>query len=376
MKEKHLHIVCLDVPWPVDYGGVFDLFFKIKSLHEEGVKIHLHCFEYGRGEQPELEKYCVEVKYYSRTTGHHAFCFSTPHIVCSRNNPLLLQNLLKDDYPILLEGVHCTYYLHSGDLKGRKVFVRLHNVEYLYYDHLAKTTSSFLKKIYYKRESKLLKNYEASLKGKAVFWTVNDADKAIFENELGFPSIDNLPPFLPPYQPKFTGEKGCYCLYHGNLSVDENEKAVIWLLENIFSTIDIPIVIAGKKPSELLRKIVDERPQTCLVENPGEAEMQELIRKAQVNILPSFNSTGIKLKIINALFNGRHCLVNSAAVDGTGLSECCTVANSQQCMRNELEKLYHQPYTYYQFEHRSEVLGNMFSNKENAKKMIGWIWGG
>ena len=52
LAEKHLHIVCLDVPYPVDYGGVFDLFYKIKALSEAGVKIHLHCFEYGRGQQP------------------------------------------------------------------------------------------------------------------------------------------------------------------------------------------------------------------------------------------------------------------------------------------------------------------------------------
>jgi hypothetical protein len=49
---RHLHIICLNVPFPVDYGGVFDLFYKLPALHDQGVKIHLHCFEYGRGEQP------------------------------------------------------------------------------------------------------------------------------------------------------------------------------------------------------------------------------------------------------------------------------------------------------------------------------------
>jgi len=34
---------------------VFDLFYKIKTLHKLGIKIHLHCFEYGRGEQDELK---------------------------------------------------------------------------------------------------------------------------------------------------------------------------------------------------------------------------------------------------------------------------------------------------------------------------------
>ena len=42
------------------------MFYKIKALHELGIKIHLHCFEYGRGQQPELNKYCEEVFYYQR----------------------------------------------------------------------------------------------------------------------------------------------------------------------------------------------------------------------------------------------------------------------------------------------------------------------
>ena len=67
--SKTLHIICHDVPWPADYGGVVDLFYKIKALHEEGIKIKLHCFDYGRGKQNELNKYCEEVNYYERARG-------------------------------------------------------------------------------------------------------------------------------------------------------------------------------------------------------------------------------------------------------------------------------------------------------------------
>ena len=62
--EKYLHIICLDVPYPPDYGGVFDLFYKLRYLKERGVKIILHCFEYGRGQQSALNEYCTKVFYY------------------------------------------------------------------------------------------------------------------------------------------------------------------------------------------------------------------------------------------------------------------------------------------------------------------------
>jgi hypothetical protein len=66
MIDKHLHIVTHDVPWPADYGGVIDIFYTLKALHEQGVKIHLHCFTQDREPQKELEKYCSSIHYYHR----------------------------------------------------------------------------------------------------------------------------------------------------------------------------------------------------------------------------------------------------------------------------------------------------------------------
>ena len=37
MQEQHLHIITHDVPYPADFGGVVDLFYKIKWLSKIGV---------------------------------------------------------------------------------------------------------------------------------------------------------------------------------------------------------------------------------------------------------------------------------------------------------------------------------------------------
>ena len=42
--NKTLHVVALNIPWPANYGGVIDIYYKVKALHECGVKIILHCF--------------------------------------------------------------------------------------------------------------------------------------------------------------------------------------------------------------------------------------------------------------------------------------------------------------------------------------------
>ena len=132
-----LHIISFEIPYPPDYGGVVDVFYKIKALSVLGVKIHLHCFQYGRKEQPVLEKYCFKVYYYPRKTTKLKFFSRLPYIVASRESEELMSNLLKDKHPILMEGLHSTLYIKDERLKGRKIIVRSHNIEHNYYWQLA-----------------------------------------------------------------------------------------------------------------------------------------------------------------------------------------------------------------------------------------------
>ena len=374
--ERHLHVICFDVPYPVDYGGVFDLFYHLTTFYRLGIHIHLHCFEYGRGRQAELNKYCVEVYYYPRKKNLKTLLGSVPYIVASRANTQLLQNLQKDNYPVLMHGMHSTYYLHKGQLPGHRCFVRLCNVEHQYYAQLAHSAPFGIKKMYFLRESRLLKKYEASLANKANFWTLTEKDMDTMATLFGYKSIDYLPLYLPDYHSVYKPGMGGFCLYHGNLSVPENEQAAIWLIEKIFNQNQLPLVIAGKKPTKALESLIKNNKNTCLIANPSHAELQDLIEKAQVHVLPSMNTTGIKLKLINALYNGRHCVVNQAGADGSGLEKCCTIANSAKAMQDAVNYLFTLPFTPYTYNTRMQLLSKLYSNQANASQMISWIFEG
>jgi hypothetical protein len=372
--NDHLHIVCLDVPYPVNYGGVFDLFHKIRLLSGAGVKIHLHCFEYGRGPQPALDEYCAEVRYYARHRGHKGFSHRLPYIVCSRSNPQLLDRLLQDDYPILLEGIHCTYLLNDDRFAGRNIILRLHNVEHRYYRELYRCERSLLKKLYYLHESILLRGYERRIAGKVKILAVSEKDCEQYRREFGATDIDVLPVFLPFDQVQSKEGTGCFCLYHGNLSVPENERVVTWLLKNVFGSLDIPFIVSGKDPSPRLTRRIYRYPHTCLIPNPSEGELQDLIFKAQVNILPSFNCTGVKLKLLNALFNGRHCVVNPDAVEGSGLQATCHVAHCAGDIRDLVGQLSGKPFTVEEIAQRKKILGTLFDQDKNIRKLMYCIW--
>lgn len=371
--DKHLHIVCLDIPYPVDYGGVVDLFYKIKSLHQLGIKIHLHCFTKNRKPQEELNKYCDTVYYYQRKSNSKSFSFSRPLIVNSRVNEDLLNNLQMDNHPVLLEGIHCTYYLKTGQLNNRKIIVRLHNTEFAYYKHLAKHEGNLFKKIYYLHESKLLKKYEQAIAEKAIFLAVSKQDVDIYKYEFNA-AIHYLPVFLPYTLAVGKEGKGCYCLYHGNLSISENEEAVTWLLKNVFTKLNLPFVIAGKNPSQKLQKLAQAHQHTCLVSNPSDKELQDMICKAHVHVLPSLNNTGIKLKLLNAIFNGRHCLVNKLGVQGSGLESFCHLAEDAETFKNKIEELFTNPFTEQELQQRQGLLQTVFNNETNARQLMTFLW--
>ena len=373
MSEKHLHIIAHDVPWPADFGGVVDNYYKIKWLHSLGIKIHLHCFVKNRPPQKVLEKYCETVCYYRRK-GISSISLNIPYIISSRSNPELLQNLLKDNYPISFEGIHGTYHLYKNKLKDRKIFIRILNAEFIYYRELAVNELNLFKRFYYQNEARLLKKYEANVARKAHLLPLSMQDEIIFKEAFNVSQINFLPASLPWDNLSFNAGTGTYCLYHGNLSVNENEKAAQWLIENVFCELKIPFIIAGRSPRMELKNLVKKYDHIQLKENPNEAEMQMLVENAQVNVLPSFNKTGLKLKLLNALFNGRHCLVNPAGCEGSGTADLCTIAETPQDFKNEVKRLWNEVFTETKMQHRGATLKTLYNNEQNARRLIAWIW--
>lgn len=370
--ENHLHIISHDVPWPADYGGVIDIYYCIEALHALGIRVHLHCFTGKREPQAHLQNICRSVHYYPRKESVTGFSLQLPYIVSSRVSSKLEAELKKDDYPILIEGIHCSYMVYKNVFPGRKIFLRPFNIEQQYYANLAAFEKQFLKRQYYLHESKLLLRYEKIIAQKAPILNLSKTDQKFYSEKLGA-AARFLPVFLP-WQ-KITSKPGMgnYCLYHGNLSVNENDKAACWLLKSVFKTLPIPIVIAGKNPSYTVQSWVQKLPHAKLVANPDAATLQNLIENAQVNILPSFNTTGVKLKLLNALFNGRHCLTNEAGVAGSGLESITSLAHNPKSFAEQIQKMISLEFSDEDINKRAAVLYSLYNNTSNAATLCDWF---
>jgi hypothetical protein len=286
----------------------------------------------------------------------------------------LLQRLNADNQPILFEGIHTTWALNGLKNKNRPIHIRLHNVESHYYRILAKHQPLGFRKIYYLMESMLLKNWEKKLPDSIHYWAVSPEDVKRYQPIQPRASVVFLPVFLPWKDVKSAAGLGHFCLYHGNLSVSENAAVARWLLERVFNDIPVPLVIAGKHPSRELIALAHVHQHTCLVENPSDFELDDLIQKAQINVLPDFNETGVKLKVMHALFEGKHLLVNNRAAVGTGLVWNMQLPETQLEWKENIVQLFRTPFSEKLTEERKRMLEGTYNSDVNVQKLINGLW--
>ncbi len=327
--NKCLHIVTLDVPFPADYGGAIDMYTRLLALKRAGFTIHLHCFEYGRGKMPEAEelKLADRVYYYGRRTGVFSQLSSKPYIVKSRENDQLLKRLLSDSWPVLLEGQHCSGIAHALKMAEKRVLVRMHNIEWQYYSNLAKSANRFLDRFYFQVEARKLKRDEQALRDIPLA-CITEADAIHYKN-LGF-EVHWVPPVV--LRSSYESKPGEYYLFHGNLSVAENEEAVrIIIAENQRTPFSAHVIIAGKNPSALLSKQIEDAGFE-LQADPNTADMDALIAGARVHLLITRKVAGIKMKLLQSLGSQGHCIATKEMVENTGLAELCTIWEEDQTL--------------------------------------------
>jgi len=363
--DHSFHLVSFDIPVPVNYGGAIDVFHKIRMLSEMGTGIHLHCFQYGREPAEVLHNYCKSVDYYPRTINPLQFFSSLPYIVRSRTSKRLLDELLKDDKPILFEGLHSCHLLSHPLLKPRRKIVRTHNIEHDYYSSLGKVEKNLLRRGYFFSESARLKKFERVLNNADGIAAISLNDSLYFSSK--YPNVVKVSAFHPFCSMENLPGYGKYALYHGSLEVGENNEAALFLVRKVFGELGIPLIIAGNKPSRELQATVAQYSNIELRTGLETHEIYALVQNAHINVLPTFQATGIKLKLLAALFTGRHCVVNFPMVKDTGLEELCHCANSADVMRDTITRLMAVSFDSEEIEKRSRVLlNNGFSNKYNA----------
>lgn len=302
----HIQIVSFAVPFPADYGGAIDVYYKIKAFTDLGLKVHLHTFEYPPYLRSEaLEKICESVQYYPRTFPWKWF-FGTPYIIASRNNKILISNIIEKKIPVILEGLHTSCLVPYLKDKNISFIVRMHNVEWKYYELLAGAESSWLKRFYFKWEARFLKKYEKKISNIHFLATIAEKDTQYYQSHFPDSKVFQVNPF---HGMDFSVKNGIgnYALFHGNMSINENANAALFLIDKVFKSSNLKLLIAGKDAINF----DDQNSGISIVNNPSNDEMLKIQQEAQVHLIPNSQPTGMKLKWVHALHTARFIIVHS-----------------------------------------------------------------
>lgn len=367
-EQLTVHIVSFDIPLPADYGGVIDVFHKITHLHQANISVILHCFYKDRIQQDKLYTLCKKVYYYKRDL-KKAHLSLRPYIIASRNDKELLVNLCRDNYPIIFEGMHTCYFIDHPLLKNRNKIVRLHNIEHEYYTNLYHTEENLLKKFFFKIESAKLKFALKILSAATSFWAITPKEKDYFQKLFPKTPILLVNPFTNSNELNSKTGQGTYVLYHGNLSIPENIDSALFVLNHIAGKVDLPIIMAGKNPPETLLKAAEAK-KVKIHANPSESDLNELIRNAHINLVYSKYNSGLKLKLLTCLYNGRFCIANDLVIKNTFLEKTCIRANSSDEFIQTINNLKDKEFKNSDLEMRSKNLTQAYDMQKDIKKII------
>lgn len=352
------------------------MFQRIKILHELGFCIILHTFDYNSRATKEniytLKKWCESIYIYKRKKNIFDLFCTIPFIVISRKSNELLIRLSENNFPILFEGIHTTAFIDNNALIDHFKIVRTHNIESDYYAQLAKVTTNPLKKYFLIMESWKLKRYEnKTIPIADVVLTISEGDKTFFlqlnrNAQVLLPTITEIAD----NHKKMSNYNSKFILYHGNLSVAENEHATLFLIKNVFSKIDFSVVIAGKLPTKRLQKVINDIANIKLVASPNENEMKQLIHSAHIHVLYSFQPTGVKLKLMQVLQKGKYCIANENVVGQLPIREMVNVVNDTKAIINKINSLMMIEFNEEVFQKREKYLFQIYKDNISILKHV------
>ncbi|MBL7897343.1 MAG: hypothetical protein JNJ99_02325 [Crocinitomicaceae bacterium] len=98
--------------------------------------------------------------------------------------------------------------------------------------------------------------------------------------------------------------------------------------------------------------------------------MDSLIQYAHIHLLVTFQQTGVKLKLLHALDNGKHVIINSKMDDGGLFSDMCHIKDDPAEIAKKIEELMKTDFTETLQKERKTQFDSLFNNDRNALRLV------
>lgn len=233
-----------------------------------------------------------------------------------------IQTLIDSSDAIFVDHYEMFQYVPK-DYKG-KVILHQHNCEYLIWERFSELESNPIKKIALKNQAFWIRNYEKQICNRAntILAAPNDINELVkigaqrekfYETyHLGDAELLDLTPL------KWSQSENAI-LFIGTLTWEANIDGVIYFLKDVWPKIltknpEIKFYIVGKNPDQRIIQIANEYPNVILT--GFVTDLEDYYSKCKVFISPLRFGSGIKVKVMNALYRGIPTVSTSIGAEG------------------------------------------------------------
>lgn len=332
--NKKILFITTQLPYPPISGGVIKSWKMVKHLSE---KYNLYAAFFLKGK--DREKFS-EFLSLVNLKGHYVEDLDIP-----RNIKTLLFSLLQfiplnlfrnqsatfkkhidtvaSEYDIILIDHYEMFQYVPIGFKG-KVVLHQHNCEYLMWKRFGEIEKNIFKKGALYIQSFLIKKYESEIgkKSDAILAAPNDIEEL---EKLGIPKEKFFityhlaeDDFLT-YPPLNYSPHKEALLFVGTLTWEANVDGLIWFLNNCWESLlqekpNLQLYIVGKNPDT---RIVEYANKYQNISLPGFVEdLEPYFQKSGVFICPLRFGSGIKVKVVNAMYRGIPVVTTPIGIEG------------------------------------------------------------
>lgn len=218
---------------------------------------------------------------------------------------------------IWLESIFTLPYLPLFKKFNIPVLVRTHNIEHRIWKELARNTSNPFKKIYIKKLASQLEKFELNTLEKVDgIACISESDAAYFNEKLSSPKIETILTSQILSQEKANYE--LKTVFHlAAMDWLPNKEGLSWFVSEVMPHLKegVSVHIAGKALA------VEDYTNENLI-NHGEIPVAEdFIHKHGICIIPLQSGSGIRMKVLQNLAQGKPIVSTSKGVEGLNLSQ-------------------------------------------------------
>jgi glycosyltransferase involved in cell wall biosynthesis len=326
----------MELPYPANSGGRIYTWERLKQLKKYDNKIFLFSIK-DKDEfvnYAELRKVCFNINMYNRPNKYINGLTNLfkPYSVISRYDKNMhndIRNLIKKNEIDLIIIDIPEMLLNCPVNNNIPKVLTQHNIEYKVFQNIAKNSKNIIKKVIFKFEYIKMKKFENKIYSSNFldgYTFISQNDMAEFKTSYPNNNCICIPQG---YEIKkgnnklsetniMNTQKQKVIVFTGKMDYEPNAQAVKWFCNDIFPIIkesirNIKFYIVGKNPK---KEVLNLATQDIIV--TGEVkDTKEYIQMADLFVIPLLSGGGVKIKLFEALGNGKVVVTTDKGVEGT-----------------------------------------------------------